>query len=97
MRGSRGLCLLLALTLVAAFCAAPVLHGMQLRHDCTGEDCPVCGLLSLCERMMRSLSVLSAVALAGAAAALPAASVAPGGPRGRTGTTPAPRGVCLRI
>ena len=47
--------LLAAGTLVAAVCSLLFLVR-ELDHDCTGEDCPVCAVMQLCEGGLRTLS-----------------------------------------
>ena len=46
LAGVLGLALLLALVLCALCIAA------EADHDCTGEDCPVCAAIRLCERIL---------------------------------------------
>ena len=45
-----GVLLLSVMLLSAAFLAA------EADHDCTGEDCPVCACMQLCERTLHNLS-----------------------------------------
>ena len=47
------LILLIVFVLVASFYF--ILH--ESRHDCSGEDCPVCALVAICRNTIRTISV----------------------------------------
>lgn len=48
----RILCLLLALIVLLALLSAAAYIAAEGDHDCCGEDCPVCALLSLCSGIL---------------------------------------------
>ena len=47
------LVLLIVFVLVASYYF--ILH--ETRHDCSGEDCPVCALVAICRNTLRSFSI----------------------------------------
>ncbi len=49
------------LILVLAVSTAFMIH--EADHDCTGEDCPVCRILAINIRLMRTLGLAAAVLL----------------------------------
>ena len=51
--------LLAAGTLAAVICSLLFLVR-EIDHDCTGEDCPVCAVMQLCEGGLRTLSASGA-------------------------------------
>ena len=53
---------MIAVTLfVVISCAA--FNVIELGHDCTGEDCPVCYCVNLCENTLRQLTLVSSQVL----------------------------------
>ena len=62
LAGVLALAALLALLLSAFYVAA------EADHDCTGEDCPVCALIHLCENLLRSFAAVILMAAVFAAA-----------------------------
>ena len=62
----------LCLLLWFAVCFCTVLPAWEANHDCTGEDCPVCECIAVCEQLARKLSA----ALTACAAAVIAVAAA---------------------
>ena len=61
----------LAIMLFSAFFIAE-----HVEHDCTGEDCPICACMQLCEGLLRGLETcLTACAAAFAAVTAATASI----------------------
>lgn len=64
MRGTkRALMLVLAAVLIGCLVCVPCAIALEGDHDCCGEDCPVCAFISICENVVKALSILMAVIL----------------------------------
>ena len=59
--------ILLAAVLLSALFACALIISEEADHDCTGEDCPICALLDICEAALHYVSIGAAAvtALAG--------------------------------
>ncbi len=55
------LSLLAAAILFVSMFLSSFFIASELHHDCTGEDCPVCSVLQLCETQLRELGSSIAV------------------------------------
>ncbi|MBR4204500.1 MAG: hypothetical protein IKQ92_03390 [Clostridia bacterium] len=43
-----------AMTLLAVVLFSAFFLAVEANHDCTGEDCPICACVLLCEKTLRS-------------------------------------------
>lgn len=47
--------LLLGAAVLAAFLLSAFFLAAEAGHDCTGEDCPICAVLQMCEETVHKL------------------------------------------
>ena len=59
----RALMLVLAAVLIGCLVCVPCAIALEGDHDCSGEDCPVCAFISICENVIKALGVVLAVVL----------------------------------
>lgn len=76
---SRVLAAALTAALLFLLLSSALYIAMEAEHDCTGDDCPICCRLAVCENAMKLLGqaaglVLFAAAAAVSASALPSAA-----------------------
>lgn len=55
MTGHRNLCVFIAVLLAFVLFFSVLFLLLEADHDCAGEDCPVCTLVSLCKDLLRQL------------------------------------------
>ena len=53
---------LLACALVCVLLFSVFFIALEAEHDCAGEDCAVCAVLTLCENLLRQLPCFTAAA-----------------------------------
>lgn len=52
----------LAILLVATILCAFFFVALEAEHDCTGEDCLICGILNTCLQLVRCISAVAFLA-----------------------------------
>ena len=58
---NRRIALLFAMTLVFAVLFSVVFVVAEANHDCSGEDCPICCQMTVCENTLRAAGFAAAV------------------------------------
>ena len=62
-RSTRALAMLLAALLAVVMLFSVFYIALEADHDCHGEDCAVCAVLSACERVLHRLLGIGAAAV----------------------------------
>lgn len=53
---NRLVALVLSLTVLFVMLSSVFFIAIEADHDCTGEDCPICYQISVCENTLKSIS-----------------------------------------
>ncbi len=64
IRRRAALCVIASLAIVCIVTAA-CLTAIESRHECTGADCPVCAVLSVCVDLLNNLCAGTALVCSG--------------------------------
>lgn len=62
LKKHRILACVLCVVFVAVLFVSEAYIGTYTRHDCIGENCPVCAMLSSCEQLMKRFAAYGAIA-----------------------------------
>lgn len=60
MNRKRAGALLLCIGLVFALAASATFIALETDHDCCGEDCPICRIIAVSIRLLRTLALAAA-------------------------------------
>ena len=63
---NRIVAILLAVTVLFVMLFSVCYIAAEANHDCTGEDCPICCQISLCENTLKSLGNAIAIVIVAA-------------------------------
>ena len=59
----RLLALLLCVGLAAVLCVSTLHIALEADHDCRGENCPICEMIAVNVRLLRTLGLLALITL----------------------------------
>lgn len=64
MRRTRLMALLFGVLLITVLLSSVVIAAVEAEHECTGEHCPVCHWIDVCENALKQLSFVLVAAFA---------------------------------